>query len=337
MAVKFLNQEALAQTKPTIPFPKNFNLRQHIREVKSDRGEQIYEFIGTDTFGAEWYARQRFEIEAGRLEVPTVYQPIYNTISDPNLPRVINLYKLGPGGVVLEEIMEGGEVKFAGVTSSEEVVRLRHYGVGLEYSDDLVAYNELWNVPIIEREVGRAYNALLNHMHLYPILSYSYAAANQTAANTSGTTTVEDWMLTIEDAIVASMEDTTNPRPGPYALLIHPAQTFMVERALNRVPQQGFQLDSSAVGMIQTVIGYRGWTGTRGKKTVTYPGVTSGKAYLVNLSFREEDFQSYIKQGLEEYGRDEDITRFLMQIVWDTRFGVYANPLRAVEELTWPS
>src|SRR5690606_26792278 len=161
---------------------------------------------------------------------PIVYSPIYRTIQDPNLPKNISLFKLGPGGVVLEEISEGDEVKFASITSSEEAVSLRHFGVGLEYSDDLVAFNELWNVAIIEREVGRAYNALMNHLHLWPIINYPYAATNQTAANTSGDTTVEDWNLTLEDAVVNSLEDTTNPRPGPYVLLINPAQRFMVER-----------------------------------------------------------------------------------------------------------
>ena len=144
--------------------------------------------------------------------------------------------------------------------------------------------------------------------------------------------------MTIEAAVVNSSADTDNPRNGPYALLVHPSQRFMVERALNRVPQQGFAMDSTALSSISTVIGYSGWTGTRGKKTVTYTGVTSGKGYLVNLAYRDEDFLSLVKQPLEATQGNPDVSRFIQeQTVWDVWLAIYANPLRAVEEITFPS
>src|SRR5690606_26720258 len=175
----------------------------------------------------------------GRDQVPLLYTPIYREIRDANLPRNISIQRIGPGGVILEEVSEGGEVKFASVQSSEAAVRIRHYGVGLEYSKDLVVFNELWGVPIVERQVGIAYNALLNHIHFSPILTASYTAANQTAAVTTGATLTEDYFLTIEAAITAGRTDTTNPRRGPYALLVSSANLFTVEKALTRVPQQG--------------------------------------------------------------------------------------------------
>lgn len=330
----FLSKATMAKNTPSIRFPAGFRLDQHVRETRNKR---VFEFIGTDSFSAEWSERQRFEVDAGREDEPLLYLPFYNTINDPNLPKNISVYKLGPGGVVLEAIQDGGEVQFATVESSNETVQLAHYGVGLEYSDDLVAYNELWSVPIVERQVGVAYNALLNHVHLYPIISYAYAAANQTAAVTSGTDLEDDYMLTLEAAITNSRNDTANPRRGPYALLVSTSDVFKFERALSRVPQQGFTRQTSAIDAIRDVVAYDGWTGTRGNLSTTYAGVTAGKAYLVDLSNRAMDFQSYMKQGLEEYGRQEDISRFLLQVVWDTRFGAYANPLRAVEEITLPT
>src|SRR5690606_10825447 len=107
-----------------------------------------------------------------------------------------------------------------------------------EYSKDLVIFNSLWNVPIVERQMGVAHNALLNHLHLYPIINFNYQAANQTAAVTTGTTLTEDYLLTIEAAITAGRTDTTNPRRGPYTLLVSSSDVFSVERALMRVPQQ---------------------------------------------------------------------------------------------------
>lgn len=336
--MKFLSKEKLFEKKPKVPMPARLDLSDHVREVRvQENGHRIYEFVGSDTFSEEWNERRRYEIDAGRDEEPLLFEGIYDVVEDANLPRNVDIKKIGPGGVVFEEVLEGGEVKFATVESSEQSVRIRHYGQGLEYSKDLVVFNELWSVPIVERQVGIAYNALRNHLHFNPILTASYTAANQTAANTSGATTVEDFFLTIEDAITNAKTDTDNPRRGPYVLLIASAEMFAVEKALAPEVQQGFAGQSSARDMIRSVVAYDGWTGTRGAKSTTYSGVSSGTAYLISLQYQDQDLQSYLKQDLMDDGPQEDITRFMTQIVWDTYFGVFADPIACVEEITWPS
>lgn len=333
--MKFISKERLAQEKPRVAFPNNLRLTDHVREMRGGNG-RVFEFVGSDSFGSEWNERRRYEVDAGRDLEPLLYPAVYSEIRDANLPEVVPVYRIGPGGVVFEEIFEGGEVKFASVNSSEFSVRIRHYGQGLEYSKDLVVFNQLWRVPIVERQAGIAYNALLNHIHFNPILTATYAAANQTAGNSSGATAVEDVMLTIEDAIVNSRTDTTNPRRGPYVLLIPGGKELLVEKALRPEVQQGLASQSRVIDSIQSVISYDGWTGTRGSKSTTYAGVTSTKGYLIHVGDRDQDFQSYMKQDLMQDGMQEDITRFLTQIVWDTYFGAYANPTAAVEEITWP-
>jgi hypothetical protein len=262
----------------------------------------------------------------------------HNTINDSNLPKNVTVYAIGPGGVFLQEIQEGGEVKFMTVGESQKSIALAHYGVGLEYSDDLVAFNELWSVAIAERAIGQAYNGLLNNAHLSPIIGFAYAAANQTAAVTTGSTFTEDMYLTFEAAITASTTDAANPRRGPYWVLCSTADLFNIQRALTPEVQSQLAIqNASARSMIRGIIAYDSQTFTMGNLSVTYTGVTAGKAYLISTQYQAKDFQSFIKQGLEEYGRQEDISRFLLQVVWDTRFGVYANPVAAVEEVTLPT
>jgi hypothetical protein len=338
MTIKVYSKDLLAKDKPKIQFPLNFRLQDHVREVGEDpAGGRIYEFIGTDSFGAEWQQRQSFEVNAGRDEEPILYTPLYDVVNDAGLPKNVDVNTIGPGGVVFEEVFEGGEVKFSTITSGEFTVPIRHWATGLEYSDDLVVYNSLWNVALVERQMGVSHNALLNHLHLNPIISYTYAASNQTAANTDGDSIAENYLLTIEDAIEAGVADTTNPRRGPYVLLISTANRFMMEKALQTVPQQGFSVQSSAQSMIRAVIAYDGWTGTRGAKATTYSGVTANKAYLISQQYRGQDFRSFVKTDLQQYGMQEDISRFLTQTVWHSRYGVYANPLRSVEEITLPT
>jgi len=335
MTIKYLGVSANPEP-PYMQFAPGFDMAKSLKEVRVG-GQSVLEFIGSDDFSSDWYTRIRYEVDAGRVRVPTLYEPIYDIITDASLPETQTIKNWGPGGFVFEEVFEGGEVKFGHVVSAQASVSQRQFGVGLEYTKKLMMFNQLWQIARIERAVGEAHNALLNHLHLSPILTFAYAAANQTAAVTSGVTTTEDWFLTLESAIVSAMTDTTNPRNGPYVLLCHPAQMFMVQRALSRVPQEGFALDSSALQSISAVIAYTGWTGIRGKKTVTYPGVTLGKGYLINTGFKSDDFLSLVKQPLESAQGNADISRFIMdQIVWDVWLGIYANVIRSVEEITWP-
>lgn len=338
MTINIITRDMLAKSKAKIPFPAGLRLSDHVREVgQQSNGHRIYEFVGTDSFSSEWTTRQRFEVDAGRDEEPILYTPLYDEVRDAGLPKNVDVHQMGPGGVVFEEFFEGGEVKFSTITSGEFSVGIRHWATGLEYSKELVIYNSTWNIALVERQMGIAHNALLNHLHLSPILTFTYAAGNQTAAVTTGATDVEDYLRTLEAAVTASRTDTTNPRRGPYILLVSSSDLFMIERALTRVPQQGVTLQSSAIGAVTQVIAYDGWTGTRGNKTTTYAGVTAGKGYLVSQQYRGQDFRSFVKQDLQNEGQERDISRFLTQTVWDSFWGVYANPVRAVEELTWPT
>jgi hypothetical protein len=338
--IKWIVKEEIAKQKPRWAFEDGFDLKSVTRAPSGDAKQRgaIAEFIGTGDLASQWMERQRYEVDAGRDEEPLLYQSIYDEIVDANLPETVTIYKIGPGGVVFEQVYEGGEAKFVSLSSSDQTVSINQYACALEYSKKMRMYNRLWDVALIERQAGIAHNALLNHLHLYPIISYSYAADNQTAASSTGTALVEKYLRTIEDAITASRTDTSNPRRGPYDLLVAVGDLFMVERALSRVPQEGVQLQSSAIGMIQNVIAYDGWTGTRGLKDTTYTGVTAGTAYLISKSHRYWDFQSWVKQSLEQVMGNADVSRFIeAQVVWDLHRGVYANPLRAVEEITWPT
>jgi hypothetical protein len=298
----------------------------------------IAEFVGTGDFAKAWIERQRYEVNEGRDSEPLLYQSFYDVMVDANLPKFVPIYRIGPGGVVFEEVKEGGEVKFVTVESSSLSVEIKKYAAGLEYSQDLRDYNQLWAANIVERQAGIAYNALLNHIHISPILNATYAAANKTAASSSGTLLSEKYLSTIEDAIVNGVTDTTNPRRGPYDLLISTNELYLVEAALQRRRQDGIDVQSSAIGRIQNVIAYDGWTGTRGKKSTTYSGVTSGKAYLISKQYGDQDFRSMMKRNLDMIMGNPDVSRFIEeQTVWYTMLGVYANPTAAVEEITWPT
>ena len=170
-AIKVYSKDALAQHKSKVAMPADLRLRDHVREARTQNGV-VYEFIGTDSFGSEWNERRRYEVDAGRDEEPILYTPIYDVINDSNLPKNVSVQRMGPGGVVLSEINEGGEVTFATIESSEFSVPIKHYGVGsgVQQGPGRVQ-RAVARTDHGATAVGIAYNALLNHLHFNPILT----------------------------------------------------------------------------------------------------------------------------------------------------------------------
>lgn len=327
---------------PSPRLPEDFNLKENTRLVPA-HPTQLAELITTGNFGTRWYERVKYEVDAGREEVPILYRPIYDVTEDPTLPRSIPIERLGPAGVVFEEIQEGGEVSWASMESSSDSVLIRHWGVGLKYTEDLILYNEMFRIARMERRFGNAHNALMNHLHFSPILTATYGSANSTNGTTLTSFRVdasleEKFARTIEAAMTASANDTDNPRPGPYVLLTGTGAALTARRALMPAPQQGFDIQASPImDLVTDVIVYRGWTGERAGVATSYAGVASTDAYLIDTSNKAFDFQSYVKHSLRMQMGEGDMSRFIMkENIWDTRIGVFANPLRAVQKITLP-
>src|SRR5687767_7191972 len=144
------------------------------------------------------------------------------------------------------------------VGESTHTIRQIQYGVGLQYTKRMAIFNNVWQMAFIERQVGVAYNALLNHLHLNPILTYAYTSANQTAAVTTGDTLVEDTMLTLQAAIGNAKSDTANPRRGPYDLIISGSNEMQVANAMLFRLQDASGATPPGIGQIQNVIIYDG-------------------------------------------------------------------------------
>lgn len=339
----FIERSTLKQDRKVRRFKNQDKLvlKEHMNIVSSTDDSLVAEFIGAGDFADAFYQRQQYEVDAGRLEEPLLYPELYDITQDSNLPEVILVNRLGPAGAVFGQMAEGGEVKFITVGESNFSVPIYQWALGVQYTKKLVMFNYLWQLSELEREIGISANARLNHIHLNPFLAFAYTAANQTDGGTltfdSGATAPEKYLRTIEAAITNSVNDTTNPRRGPYVLLIAPGQQFTVERALNTVPQQGFSLQSSAAGRIRTVIAYDGWVGSMGGLSTTFAGTTSGKAYLIDISMKRRNFRSYVKQPLQRTQGNPDVSRFILeQSVYDIWLGTYADIAAATEEIVWP-
>jgi hypothetical protein len=333
---------------PKAAMGEDFNPKHDIRTI-DEGGRTVAEFTGmhAGNFAADFFTRQQYEVQAGRDEEPLLFPQIYSVVEDMNLPETLEIFTMSDDdvGVIFDRIDEGGQVKFASVSGASKTVKQVQWAAGIEYSKRLFKFGSgFFQMPLIERAFGRAANARQNHAHLSPILEHTYIARQQTDGGAitkfrADASLVEKYHITIDEAIANSRLDATARRAGPYAILCAVGDLSTIRKALTNVDQRGFQLVSpEVIDSVRTIITYDGWIGSRGNESVSFAGVTAGKSYLINMSHREFDFQSFYSQPLMRESAGGDKTRFIVeQVVWDMWFGLYSAPSVAVEEITWPT
>jgi hypothetical protein len=285
----------------------------------------ISEMLGTDSGPREFIEQVTYSAYAGRETVPLLYGAIYRTVSDPNLPKSLTEEQFGPLQAVFLQFWEGGEVKFGALgEGSEKTVKINTWTTGMEYNEDIVEFNETWRVTEIATAFGEAYNKLLNHLHLGPLVTATFTTtgggiAAQKTAQDAGTAQE----IVFDTDIATTLSNALKVLPAGSLLLHNTAD----EQAIDEAVAGSMHLDGSPTivkrkfGSMQR-LAYDGDTVTVRKKTYTYPGVTAGEAILL---VPKQQFVEYEKHGLRVDSNNGDLTRLVLaQVVGRTRRGVFA-------------
>lgn len=306
----------------------------------------VGEMITSSDTAEGFLAKITLDLEMGFADIPLLYKSIYETIENRDFPKVFESKWLQYGKVVFLLHAEGNEVKF-GVLESEEgdVAYIKTYSAGFEYTEDMVEYNMGFSMTMLNNAMGRAYNALLNHIYLSPILTYSYTSANQTPANTMFDSPAYDdidaysrHILNIRQTIIDAKANTLvkdsygKNRAGSNIILCSSGDEQYITEALRATQIRGTVFQPLA-GITQIIV-YDGWSETIKGEAFSYAGVTSGKCYLIKpKTFMKE----LIKHGLIVDSDNADLSRLIeQQIVGRSRIGLYAGIANSVEEITLP-
>jgi hypothetical protein len=287
------------------------------------------------TTGANALAeRMVFAIETGRESLPRIYESIYDIRDNPNAPSVVKFTGAVKGNVVFLKRAEGEEVKFGTAKADDKgLVEMVTYSAGFAHTREMRIYtdNNLFDATEYEQATGEANNALLNNIHLSPIVTQVYGADNKQAAVTTGGGTDANTYLTLEAAIGLSNE--LNQLPGDFTtILANPADRLRLERIL-----AGGQVDGTsypAISQVDTIVYYKGWKGAVGEKEYSYPGVTAGKIYLIRP---KRQFKSVIKEDMVIEMGSGDVSRGIdKEFVAHTTLAMYAAVTDNVIEITLP-
>jgi hypothetical protein len=297
----------------------------------------IREMIDTAQGQMALLEKVRIDVAFGLADIPLLYGPIYQRIAPaggfPGGVFQIDEYTLTANVIFLQKF-EGGEVQFGTLAKgSPSFGAIQTYAAGFEWTEDMIEFDKTWSIELNNQAFGRAYNALLNHLHLSPIIGASYAAGNLTAANATGTTQAEKTHLTFQAAYTSTVQPSAGPRRTGTVLLASEANRFQIEQAL-LTPVNDVQGNPLPNVPINTIIYYDGENIERGSDIFNYPGVTPGTCFLI---FPQRKMKELVHHDLRIDIGPPDISRLVEgQQVGRARRGLFANVAESVQKITLP-
>lgn len=286
-------------------------------------GVVVKEMLGTDDGSREFIEKVTYDAYSGRENVPLLYKDIYSTQTDANFPKTMMVKEFGPVQTVFLRKLEGGEVKFGAMGSGpEKTVSFETWAAGLEYDEDIVEYNQTWRVSDIGTSFGESYNKLLNHLHLYPIISGTYVTTGgglaAQKAKQEDTDNGAAQLIAYNTSIAQTLKDALQVLPRGSIVLHNSFDAFALQNAI-----AGDMLPDLSAGPVKkslanaNFIAYDGETVTVGGKTYTYTGVAQGFIYLL---VPKVNFKEYIKHDLRVDTDDGDLSRLILaQVVGRAR------------------
>lgn len=330
----------------TVPFLLNGKQEEVTKKIVNgemetfDLEQPIGEMLTSENSRKELLQKVVLDVELGREEVPLLYGPIYETISDTNFPKEFEAKWAQHGSVIFLEHLEGEEVKFGSLQAEQgPIARIKGFTAGFEYTKELQIFNQTFNFEVLNKAFGEAHNGLLNHLHLSPIIKFAYKAANKTSpvfVNEQGKALQDasgaHYILSLRETLRQALTDSRTAKRAGNILLANSADQENIKDAMSSMTIQSTPYN--ALEGISTVIFYDGWETQVSKKTYSYGGVPAGKAYLIRP---KRGFKELIKQALQIQATMGDLTRLVeAQIVGDVWRGVFAAVEENVQEITFP-
>jgi len=301
--------------------------------ITIDLLQPVAEMITTSDGAMDLLDKVRIDIDQGLATVPLLYTSLYERVNGPFPGGSVQIGGdvVFDANVVFQEKFEAGEIIFgtlakAGVPS---FVPISTYAAAFEWTEDMLEYDRSYEISMNSRAFGRAYNYLLNHLHLSPIIAFTYAAANKTAAVSGAGSLQANTLIGFQNAYKHAA--AALPQRVPSWILANEADRFQIEDALLTpvIDAQGNPLRRVP---LDGIIYYNGATVTNGVKSYVYPGVTAGKCYWIMPNLRMKEL---VHHDLRIDIGPADISRLIEgQQIARARRGLYLDIANSVEEVT---
>jgi len=274
----------------------------------------------------------RIDIDVGLADVPVLYQPLYDRVDGPFPGGSVQIGGdvLFDANVVFLQKYEGEEIVFGTLAraGAPSFVPIATYAAGFEWTEDMMEYDRSYEIGMNARAFGRAYNYLLNHLHLSPIIAATYSGSNLTAANSGNGSLVANTLVQFQQAYRTAA--LAVPQRVPSVILANEADRFQIEDSLLTPVLDSLGNELRRVP-VDTIIYYNGATVTNGALSYTYPGVTAGTCYFIAPRMRMKEL---VHHDLRVDVGPADISRLVEgQQVGRARRGLYLDINNSIQKI----
>lgn len=301
--------------------------------VVADLEQPVSEMITTSQGAMDLLEKVRLDIDVGLAEVPLLYQPLYERVNGPFPGGSVQIGGdvLFDANIVFQQKYEAGEIVFGTLAKSgaPSFVPISTFAAGFEWTEDMIEFDRSYEIGMNARAFGRAYNYLMNHNHLSPIIAFTYAGGNTTAAVTGSGSLVANTLVQFQNAYRTSA--LAVPQRTPTWILANEADRFQIEDALLTPVVDGAGNPLRRVP-VEGIIYYNGATVTNGVKAFTYPGVTAGTCYFISPRMRMKEL---VHHDLRVDIGPADLSRLVEgQQVARVRRGLYTDLANSVQKIS---
>lgn len=277
--------------------------------------------------------------ELGQEEVALVGDSIYDSLTNASFPKVLDSDEFIGGEVVYAEIPEGAEIPHGSVV--REVgpgLVIKKYAALFEITEEVQEYNEDWVVEAKSKALGVGYRKMLNHVRMFPIVSYKYENANKTAAvykdasgNISDNSDYE-YYKSLYATLSKGLDDAADAGRPASVVLCHSKDAKNIKAVMDGYRENnGIQMPALGITSIEV---YDGDSAVVRGETFTFTGVTAGKCYLIRPY---KGFFERIRKPLAIGLGDADASRgILNEIIGKAYMGHYVCIANNVQEVTLP-
>ena len=246
--------------------------------------------MSANTLPVDWanlWDAIRIDVSVRKAAIGTIRQFIYNITTNPNFTRTIKPTEITPIGLIFEENNGHGQAIPQAETTGGgyDSITVLIYAAGFTF--DLIA--DLFDLTITPERIADAVmvgeDALKDDLAIDPILIFSYAGVQQTAASAIGSLRQELLYNTLVDAL-----DDLGNRNHPVTdrklntsnviVLAAPFDAPHIVQVAGGLPSQN-QISYPALNQIGQVISFDDEIIRQRAKIVTYSGVTAGTAYMI--------------------------------------------------------
>ena len=237
------------------------------------------------------------DISSEEASHPPLYKEVYEEIVDSSFPQSLEVKDIVGLQTAFGIVGDGEAVPLADFRCEDlGTVQFKTMATGYSVTEEWVAFNHAWKIEQANKALGLAHSAILDHIHLSPIIKATYDAKSETkkVAVKDGTP-----LQIVYHSLRQGLKDAMSRRNRrgyifkPTVALCNSSTALDVMSAIKGETEKGKTL--GAIGIIDKVIVYDGWAGEVNGLKYEFASPKDNEVFLIEP---KKSFKALVKKEL---------------------------------------